>query len=121
MWASLQSTLSDRFIEFLGLALTVLSGWAINQLRLWLKNKANIELTDAQERRVRELASDAINAAEEWAHRQSRYGNSVTSEDKLGFARGYLTDRMPVLNGEAEGAIHAALGKHRSLSPPSGG
>jgi hypothetical protein len=121
MLASLQSTLSDRFIEFMGLALTVLSGWAINQLRLWLKTKMNIALTDAQEKRIREIAVDAIDAAEEWAHQQNRYGNSVTPADKLDVAKKHMMDRMPVLNGEAEGAIHAQLGRRRNLSPSFGG
>jgi glycosyltransferase A (GT-A) superfamily protein (DUF2064 family) len=118
MWESLQSTLSDRFIEFMGLALTVLSGWAINQLRVWLKAKTTIALTDAQEKRLRELAEEAIDATEEWAHRQHRHGVPVVEGEKLDTAKKHLMSRISVVGGEAEGAIHAALGKRRTLPPP---
>jgi hypothetical protein len=117
MSEALQSLLSDRFIEFLGLALTLLSGWAINQLRLWLKTKTKIELTEAQEKRLRALAAEAIDAAEEWAHQQKKSGGTVSGEGKLGVAMKHIANKMPVLNGEAEGAIHAELGKRRSIAP----
>jgi hypothetical protein len=119
MLDSIQSTLSERFIEFLGLALTLLSGWAINQLRLWLKTKAKIELTDAQEKRLRTLAAEAVDAAEEWAYQQKKSGNPVASGEKLAIARKHVESSFssPVLNGEADKAIHAVLGKRRSIAP----
>jgi hypothetical protein len=123
----ISTLLSERFVEFLGLMLTLLSGWAINSLRLWLKTKAGIELSESQERRLREIAADAIDAAEELAHQKVKDGGTVTSEDKLQMAASHLRKRAKVeriaqekVNGGGivEDRIHTELGRRRSMPPP---
>jgi hypothetical protein len=123
-----QQLLSERFVEFLGLVLTLLSGWAINQLRVWLKTRANIELTEAQEKRLRELAAEAIDVAEEWAHRQHKEGRTIATEEKLDVAKSHMRKHVgkkalgaEIENGEAEDRIHSELGRRRSVAPPAAG
>jgi hypothetical protein len=127
MWENVGTLLSERFIEGLSLALTVLVGWAVNQLRIWLKTKAQIDLTDAQERKLKDLAAAAIDKAEEWAHRQRLAGKTVSAEEKLDHAADHVKSHAKlyalgadVPNGDAEDRIHSELGRRRSVIPPKG-
>ena len=128
MLDQLSTLLSERFIEFLGLCLTVLSGWGVTRFAVWLKTKTSIELNESQERRLRELVDEAVDTAEEWAHRERKSGRTPLDTEKLDVALMKLKRRAgleklehKVDNGTAADQIHSELGRHRSFAPPPPG
>lgn len=116
----IQALFSERFTEFLGLALTLLSGWAINQLRVWLKVKSDAESVEAKARILDRVAEEAINVAEEWAHNEKKVGKTIAGPEKLSIATRHITEQMTVGDAKAEHAIHAKLNQRRSISPLKG-
>jgi hypothetical protein len=108
--------IADHLIEAGGVLLLSLSSLAVHRFSAWLKMRTGIELSESDEKRVRDIISDAIHFAEESAHKAAKESSiTLTGDEKLKAAINFIATatRGSLPNEEIEKRIHAEVSRLR--------
>lgn len=115
LWRVLRPVLTTLLVS----SATAIASYLVSLLRKELQ-KAGVELTAAQEERLRQVALDVVRAVEEWARQLAKANLPVTGEEKENRAVEMLLERFPTITAHsARTAIHAALPRLRADLTPA--
>lgn len=113
-WSALGTGLLEIIAPFVVICITSLVSWAL----LALKNKFNLQISDAQEMQLRGMVRNGIMGAEEWAAKKFKLDTETkaTSVEKVEWVQKFVARKFPnLLPDELEDLISQELAQIKGV------